>query len=208
MTLQISRSAPLRSEDMLQELRFRICTTHPATPMMLHEGKLAQEFGVSRTPIRQVLQRLAFEHLLETRSGVGTVVSTLEPAQRALHFSMLSDMLRLCIRCCAPAYTIQSRVHIATINELSANPADAPIARYFALRAQFVELVSGLVQDPIAAEAHAALHWRVIRWRMQTANDNIDAAFEALRDTLAQVAAAQTPAALFECLAAESTEME
>ena len=88
---------------MLQELRFRICTTHPDTPMMLHEGKLAQEFGVSRTPIRQVLQRLSFEHLLETRSGVGTVVSTLDPAQRDLHFSMLSDMLRLCTRCCVPA---------------------------------------------------------------------------------------------------------
>ena len=189
---------------MLQELRFRICTTHPDTPMMLHEGKLAQEFGVSRTPIRQVLQRLSFEHLLETRSGVGTVVSTLDPAQRDLHFSMLSDMLHLCARCCAPAFTMPTRIQLATITELTANPGEAPVASYFTIRAQFLDLVSGLVLDPIAAEAHAALHWRAIRWRMQAAHEDIDAAFSALRATVAAVAAAQTPAALLAGLAAEA----
>jgi DNA-binding GntR family transcriptional regulator len=190
---------------MLQELRFRICTTHPDTPMMLHEGKLAQEFGVSRTPIRQVLQRLSFEHLLETRSGVGTVVSTLDPAQRDLHFSMLSDMLRLCTRCCVPAFAMSTRIQLATITELTANPGEAPLASYFAIRTQFLDLVSGLVQDPIAAEAHAAMHWRVIRWRMQAAREDIDAAFSVLRATVAAVSAAQTPTALLADLAAETT---
>lgn len=189
---------------MLQELRFRICTTHPDTPMMLHEGKLAQEFGVSRTPIRQVLQRLSFEHLLETRSGVGTVVSTLDPAQRDLHFSMLSDMLRLCTRCCAPAFAMPSRIQLATIAELTANPGETPVENYFTIRALFLDLVSGLVQDPIAAEAHAALHWRVIRWRMQAAHADVHAAFSALRPTVAAVASAQTPAALFTALAMET----
>lgn len=203
---QMSRSGPPRMEDMLQELRLRICTTSPDTPMMLHEGKLAQEFGVSRTPIRQVLQRLSFEHLLETRSGVGTVVSTLEKAQRDLHFSMLSDMLRLCTRCCAPAYAMQSRIQIAAIGELSAHAGDISVERYFTLRAQFLNLVSGLVEDPIAAEAHAALHWRVIRWRMQAARDNAAAAFGALRGTVAAVAEAKTPSALLICLADESRE--
>lgn len=189
---------------MLQELRFRICTTHPDTPMMLHEGKLAQEFGVSRTPIRQVLQRLSFEHLLETRSGVGTVVSTLDPAQRDLHFSMLSDMLRLCTRCCVPAFAMPTRIQLATITELTANPGETPLASYFTIRTQFLDLVSGLVQDPIAAEAHAALHWRVIRWRMQAAREDIDAAFSALRATVAAVSAAQTPTALLAGLAVET----
>lgn len=204
---QTLKSGPYRSEEMLQELRFRICTTHPDTPMLLHEGKLAQEFGVSRTPIRQVLQRLSFEHMLETRSGVGTMVRTLDPMQRELHFSMLSDILHLCTRCCAQNYTTQSRIHIATITELSANPDNEPIAHYFTLRAQFLELISSLVQDQILAEAHAALHWRAIRWRMQAANNDVDSAFAALRNTITKVIAADTPAALFECLAAEPEEV-
>lgn len=200
---QTSRSGPPRSEDMLQELRFRICNTDPDTPIMLHEGKLAQEFGVSRTPIRQVLQRLSFERLLETRSGVGTVVSALDPAECGLHFSMLSDMLRLCMRCCAESYTMQSRIQIAAIAELSAKPGNEPLASYFAIRAQSLELASGLVRDPIIAEAHAALHWRAIRWRMQAARADVDGAFAGLRNVVSQLAETEKPAGLLACLADE-----
>ncbi|WP_246777008.1 GntR family transcriptional regulator [Microvirga sp. VF16] len=41
----------------------------------LSESALAEEFGVSRTPIRQVLQQLALFGLVESRNGVGTVVT-------------------------------------------------------------------------------------------------------------------------------------
>ncbi|MFJ6322146.1 MULTISPECIES: GntR family transcriptional regulator [unclassified Rhizobium] len=189
---------------MLQELRFRICTAHPDTPMMLHEGKLAQEFGVSRTPIRQVLQRLSFEHLLETRSGVGTVVSTLDPTRRDLHFLMLSDILRLCTHCCAPSLSVSARVQIATTAELIANPAGPPVESYFAVRAQLLDLASNLVEDPIVAEAHAALHWRGIRWRMQSAYRNVASAFPALNATVAAVSAAGTPTDILQILAMET----
>jgi DNA-binding GntR family transcriptional regulator len=43
--------------------------------MMLHEERLAAEFNVSRTPIRQALQKLDFEGLVRTRNGVGTIVT-------------------------------------------------------------------------------------------------------------------------------------
>ncbi|WP_246777080.1 GntR family transcriptional regulator [Microvirga sp. VF16] len=41
----------------------------------MSESALAEEFGVSRTPIRQVLQQLALFGLVESRNGVGTVVT-------------------------------------------------------------------------------------------------------------------------------------
>jgi DNA-binding GntR family transcriptional regulator len=201
---QTSRSGPPRLEDMLQELRFRICATDPNTTVMLHEGKLAQEFGVSRTPVRQVLQRLSFEHMLETRSGVGTVVRPLRAEQRGLHFSMLSDMLKLCTRCCASSFAMPARIQLATIADLLSNPGRPPVDSYFAIRAGLLELVSGLVLDPIAAEAHAALHWRVIRWRMQAAHENSDGAFQLLRAPMTEVLAAQTPTDLLSILAAET----
>ncbi len=43
--------------------------------MLLREAELAEEFGVSRTPLRAVLHRLRFEGLVETRNGVGTIVT-------------------------------------------------------------------------------------------------------------------------------------
>ena len=42
---------------------------------LLVETELASEFNVSRTPIRQALQRLDYEGLVETRNGVGTTVT-------------------------------------------------------------------------------------------------------------------------------------
>jgi DNA-binding GntR family transcriptional regulator len=46
--------------------------------MVLSENALAEEFGVSRTPIRHVLQRLEFEGLVESKRGVGTIVTTVD----------------------------------------------------------------------------------------------------------------------------------
>ncbi len=54
----------------------------------LSEVDLADEFGVSRTPVRRVLARLEAEGLLESRHGVGTFVTTLDMAE-------LRDIYRL-----------------------------------------------------------------------------------------------------------------
>jgi DNA-binding GntR family transcriptional regulator len=45
---------------------------------VINEGQLADEFEVSRSPIRNVLQRLNYEGLLKTRNGVGTIVSEVD----------------------------------------------------------------------------------------------------------------------------------
>ena len=45
---------------------------------ILNEGLLAQKFGVSRTPVRSVLQRLNYEGLVTTRNGVGTIVTEVD----------------------------------------------------------------------------------------------------------------------------------
>lgn len=202
--LLVPRSAPARADEMLQTLRFRVCREDPQNAMMLHEGKLAQEFGVSRTPIRQVLQRLAFEHLLETRSGIGTVVSPLLPAERKLHFAMLADMLQLCRRCAAPTLDVSSRVLAGTIAGLARDPGTDPEGSYFEIRTRMLDLASGLIKDPIASEAHAAMHWRVVRWRMQAVRNDAAAAFAELELTIAVLERAAAPGDILDCLAAET----
>ena len=44
----------------------------------LREETLAEDFGVSRTPIRRVLQRLEFEELVVHTPGAGVVVTTID----------------------------------------------------------------------------------------------------------------------------------
>ena len=57
------------------DIRDRICTNRYRPGTMLNETELAAEFGVSRTPIRRVLQKLNHDGLVETRNGVGSLVT-------------------------------------------------------------------------------------------------------------------------------------
>lgn len=58
-------------------LRDRICLLDYPPGTVLREAELAAEFNISRTPIRAVLQRLAYGGLIESRDGVGTIVTSL-----------------------------------------------------------------------------------------------------------------------------------
>lgn len=56
-------------------LRERICLLKYPQGTVLRETDLANEFGVSRTPVREALQRLSVEGLVEIHNGVGTRVT-------------------------------------------------------------------------------------------------------------------------------------
>ena len=78
-TARDSRSRPtaaqLRFQKIYGEIRDRIILLRYGPGTIIRETDLAEEFGVSRTPIRQVLQALQLEGLVETRNAVGTIVT-------------------------------------------------------------------------------------------------------------------------------------
>ncbi len=63
------------SKSIYEEVRERICLLRYPPGEVLREVELAEEFGVSRTPIRQVLQKLENDGLVEAKNGVGTIVT-------------------------------------------------------------------------------------------------------------------------------------
>lgn len=67
-----------RFDRIYQTLRMRICLLDYAPGERLREEDLAEEFGVSRTPIRRVLVKLEAESLLRSVHGVGTIVTDIE----------------------------------------------------------------------------------------------------------------------------------
>lgn len=81
----------LRINAIYQTLRDRICFFEYPPGMVLKEIALAEEFGVSRTPIRQILQKLESERLVEIRDGVGTLVTGVD-------FKRLKDVYDLRLR--------------------------------------------------------------------------------------------------------------
>lgn len=70
-------SKPTRKQ-IHAELRERILLLDLPPGSRMREERLAEHFGVSRTPIRQVLDRLEFEGLVVQGDGSGARVSSLE----------------------------------------------------------------------------------------------------------------------------------
>lgn len=66
------------SGSIYHELRERVVLLEYAPGALLSENRLAQEFGVSRTPIRRALHRLEFDGLVSVERGVGTIVTPID----------------------------------------------------------------------------------------------------------------------------------
>jgi DNA-binding GntR family transcriptional regulator len=67
-----------RFERIYRTLRDRICLLEYPPGTRLSEEELAEEFAISRTPVRRVLARLESEGRIEARHGVGTIVTDIE----------------------------------------------------------------------------------------------------------------------------------
>jgi DNA-binding GntR family transcriptional regulator len=74
-------SARERSERIYRILRDRICLLEYPPGSHLYEEELAQEFEISRTPVRRVLARLESEGLVQSVHGVGTIVTDVDVSE-------------------------------------------------------------------------------------------------------------------------------
>lgn len=72
------------AETIQTKLLQRICFLEYLPGEQLKEAELAAEFGVSRTPVRDAINRISHLGLVETKNGVGTVVVAL-PAEKVRH---------------------------------------------------------------------------------------------------------------------------
>ncbi|HTV70164.1 MAG TPA: GntR family transcriptional regulator [Rhizobiaceae bacterium] len=76
-------------------LRDRICLLDYPPGSRLSEEELAQEFEISRTPVRRVLARLESEGLVQSVHGVGTIVTDVDinELQQVYHLRLELAML-------------------------------------------------------------------------------------------------------------------
>jgi len=73
-------SGKFNKQDIYLELRRRICLLDYQPGSRLNGRELASEFGVSRTPLRTVLQRLEYDGLIVSQHGNGTEVTSIDLA--------------------------------------------------------------------------------------------------------------------------------
>ncbi|HHV43232.1 MAG TPA: GntR family transcriptional regulator [Firmicutes bacterium] len=99
-----SRNNGLYSEHIYEDLKRRIITGEIAPGTLLSQGQLAKDYGVSRTPVRDALQRLEQDQLVSNLPKKGALV-------RAANFTEAVEVTR--IRQVLEAYAVRAAtVHL------------------------------------------------------------------------------------------------
>lgn len=152
-----------RSIDTIhREIRDRICYGYYATGQTLYETSLGREFQVSRTPIRQVLQRLALEQMAVTRTGVGTMVIEAGHADcvrtLAVKARMLGIVLDLNLLRNEQDFAVDLSIARRLLDAVGGHVAPDPIYRAFQ---GFQTLANGLIDDDLLRMTDDMLFYRV-----------------------------------------------
>lgn len=155
-------------QDVLNTVRVRVCLSPFDQPLVLHEGQLADEFGVSRTPIRQILQQLAVEGLVDIRTGYGTVARVFKPDERDMAFLVYRELAAASANCVV-GETLADDVRISLIglHGLISSSKTVTAPKYVELLGQIADAMKGLVRDDVLKNALVVSHWRIVRWRAQ-----------------------------------------
>ncbi|CAN5795320.1 hypothetical protein BH23ACT4_BH23ACT4_00440 [soil metagenome] len=134
----------------------------------LREEKLAEQFGVSRTPIRQVLDRLEFEGLVEQVPGAGASVSHLDTkalrdvwAVRLKVAEIVADFVRL------PAKPELLDRLTAIRTELAGVAKSRDIRALGALYNRYHQVMLDVMSNDALAQIHDLLYVQTARVWMQ-----------------------------------------
>lgn len=156
---------------------------------ILSEKVLCASLGFSRTPIREALQRLEREYLVEIRPRRGITVTEVDiPSQLQLLEMRRTIEMRLLIRGTERASEKQRRVMADLATRMEACAAAADWRQYYALDAEFDAQMDQAVANRFLTAAMNPVHALVRRfWRMHQGSDVLA---EALRQHAAVVRAA------------------
>ena len=152
-----------RTADGLYEaIRRRICVARYPWGSRLREGGLAEEFGVSRTPVREALQRLSANGLVSVRHGVGSIVTAGDPSTLEAHYTLRIELAGMIGRlatgpCPAEAADAMARLH----RRLSAFSAPPDADGFWDENEARHRIINGLIENPELRQLHDLYYYKV-----------------------------------------------
>lgn len=160
-----------RFDRIYRTLRMRICLLEHPPGERLREEDLAEEFKVSRTPIRRVLVKLEAEGLLRSVHGVGTIVTDIEIGELEQVYQLRVALAELVGKLSpAPpdaAKLVEFRRQLARCDRLIADPDAREFAR---LNMDFFHLFNSLTANEPLREISERLYYQTTRIWLKTAS--------------------------------------
>ena len=155
-----------RSEELREVIEERIATGVYAPGIRLDESELAEEFGVSRTPVREALIQLASGGLIDMRPRRGAVVAQIDPQRLVEMFEVMAELEAMCGRLAARRIspdeeTALKAAHAAGEGALNAGDPD----QYYYLNETFHQIICEASHNGFLAEQAAVLRRRLRPYR-------------------------------------------
>ena len=181
-----------RFERLYRTLRDRICLFEYPPGGRLSEEELAEEFSISRTPVRRVLGRLEAEGLIEARHGVGHFVTSVRLEELAQIFQLRMELAVLIGRLSpvprAPEDLDRIRALIARCDALSREPEYRALSR---LNMDFFLEIAAMTGNAPLREISERLYFQTSRiWLLMMPRLNLAEEFANFRREMEDVLAA------------------
>jgi len=156
---------------IFETLRDRICLLDYPPSTVLREATLAKEFGISRTPIRAVLQRLEHGALVTVRDGVGTIVTDIDVAELCDIYEMRLKIAEL-IGVLAPRdiTSDDEAAAIALLARAKQLVTQYSASEYWQINHAQHALIADLIGNSVLREVWDQLYFRSARFWYQEAS--------------------------------------
>ena len=147
------------NEEAYRRLEELIVTLQLAPGSVVSEASLSKLIGIGTTPIREALQRLSREHLVQILPRRGVVVTQIDLRQQLLVLETRRELDRLIARLAARRATPAERQRMATIARQMARAVKAGAVRDFLQwDAELNTVAAHAARNEIAAQTVASLH--------------------------------------------------
>jgi DNA-binding GntR family transcriptional regulator len=155
-----------RSELVTEQIEDRIATGVYPPGMRLDETELAENLGVSRTPIREALIQLAAAGLVEIRPRRGAIVAEVGPHRLCEMFEVMAEHEAMCGRLAARRISDREQQILIEAHQAceTARDANAPDT-YYRLNEQFHHLIYAAGHNAFLQEQATNLHRRLRPYR-------------------------------------------
>jgi DNA-binding GntR family transcriptional regulator len=151
-----------------ETMRQRIAIRHYPPGAWLKEQEIAAEFGVSRTPVRQALQQLETEGLVEIKNGVGVRVTEVDDAALDQIYLLRLELVALIGRAApkpvTPADLDGIRAVAADLKRMIAAPGRPDIAVFSTHCEVFHNLVNKVIGSPMLKHFIEVLYHQADRY--------------------------------------------
>ena len=134
----------------------------------IREKALTEEFGVSRTPLREAMKMLAAEGLIELIPNRGAIVSRQSDTELEEAFPVLAALERLAGECAARHATDAEIARIEEMTEeLRQTVEQGDRIAYFELNHAIHDFILTAARNPTLLRMHKAVATRIYRARYQ-----------------------------------------